>query len=162
MIEATGKTLNLRTMTQKEYRALWRKYEPETGVYTYNEEAVDLKFQRDSEKEDWQRTAGIFTKSDEVIGEITFSHIVFSEKRCDIDLLIATKSHRNKGLGTETVALAKKYAKEEMGMTRIYAEVSSKNIALQRVLQKNGFQHTKTGRGLLKDGGSPMTFVCVL
>ncbi len=162
MIEATGKSISLRTMTQKEYRALWRKYEPETGVYTYDEEAVDLKFQRDSEKEDLQRTAGIFTKSDEVIGELTFSHIVFSEKRCDIDLFIATKSHRNKGFGTEAVTVAKKYAKEELGMTRIYAEVSSKNPAMQRVLQKNGFQHTKTGRNLLKDGGNPMTFVCIL
>ncbi len=162
MIEATGKSIILRTMTQKEYRALWRKYEPENGAYTYNEETVDLRFQRNSEKENWQKSAGIFTKSDEVIGELTFSHIVFSEKRCDIDLFIATKSHRNKGLGTETVAVAKKYAKEELGMTRIYAEVSSKNLPMQRVLQKNGFQHTKTGRGLLKDGGSPMTFVCVL
>ncbi len=162
MIEVTGKSISLRTMTQKEYRALWRKYEPEKGVYNYDEEAVDLNFQKNLEKEDMLKSVGIFTKSDEVVGELCFSHIVFSEKRCDIDLFIATKAHCNKGFGTEAVLLAKKYAKEDLGMTRVYAEVSTKNPAMQRVLQKCGFQHTKTFRSTLADGGNPMIFVCVL
>ncbi len=162
MIELTGKSINLRTMTQKENRALWRKYEPETGVYTYDEEKVDLKFEQDSEREDLKQIAGIFSKSDEVLGQLAFTHIVFSEKRCDLELLIATENHRNKGYGTEAVNLAKRYAKEKLGLTRLYAEVSSKNERMQRVLELCSFQHSRNGKKLLADGGYPMTFVCVL
>ncbi len=162
MIESIGKAVNLRSMNQKENRALWRKYEPESGVYAYDEESVDAKFEKDNEKEDLKQVAGIFSKSDEVIGQLAFTHIVFSEKRCDIELLLATENHRNKGFGTEAVNLAKRYAKDKLGLTRVYAEVSSKNQRMQRVLEKCGFQHSRNGRKLLADGGFPMTFVCVL
>lgn len=158
----TGKMINLRSMNQKENRALWRKYEPETGVFTYDEEVADEKYEKDNEREDLKQVAGIFTKSDEVIGQLAFTHIVFSEKRCDLELLLATESHRNNGFGTEAVNLAKRYAKEKLGLTRVYAEVSSKNQRMQRVLEKCGFQHSRNGRKLLADGGVPMTFVCVL
>lgn len=162
MIELKGKSLNLRTMTIKENRALWRKYEPEAGAYTYDEEKVDLQFEKDCEREDLKQIAGIFSKSDEVIGQLAFTHIIFSEKRCDVELFIATESHRNKGFGTEALSLAKTYAKDKLGVTRIYAEVSSKNERMQRVLEKCDFRHNRTGRRLLADGGLPMTYVCIL
>lgn len=162
MIEISNKNLTLRTMTQKEMRALWRKYIPETGMpeYTYNEETVDSRYAKTVEREEWNPTVGIFTKNDEIVGELTFARIVYSEKRCDLTILLANETYRNKGIGTDAVNLAKTYAKDIMGLTRIYAEVAPRNVRMQAVLKKCKFMHTKNIKDV--DGSELMLYVCVL
>ena len=115
MIEIHGKSLSLRTMTQKEMRALWRKFVPEGDKnFVYNEEVIDKMYALSAEREEWNPTVGIFSKTDEVIGELTLERIVYSELRCDLAIFLANESYRNKGLGTEAIMLAKKYAKEKL------------------------------------------------
>ncbi len=163
MIEISGKNLVLRTMNQKEMRALWRKYEPENGKpYTYDEEKVDLLYERSLEKEEWNPIAGIFLKNDEVIGQVTFARIVYSEKRCELNIFLATENHRGKGYGTEAILLAKKHAREKLGMTRMYADVSKNNVRMQIALAKCGFLHSKTYKGDMPDGSDRLSFVCIL
>ncbi len=164
MIETTNKNIILRTMTQKEHRALWRKFEPENKKlkFTYNEETVDRMYDRCVERDSWNPTVGIFTKNDEIIGELTFGNIVYSEFRCDLSLFIAVENYRNKGLGTEAVILAKRYAKEKMGLKKMYAEASSKDKKMQALLKKCGFQNTKTFKGEASDGGDRMVFFALL
>lgn len=164
MIEIIGKSINLRTMNQKEMRALWRKYEPETGAkkYIYDEQAVDLKFQRAVEREEWNPSVGIFLKNDEIIGELTFIRIVYSENRCELGLFMATAANRGKGFEAEAIKLAMGYAKDKFGLSRIYADVSTKNLILQNALTECGFRHTKTFKGGYSDGGDRMSFVAVL
>jgi len=164
MIEITNKNITLRTMTQKEHRALWRKFEPENKKlkFTYNEETVDRIFEKCVARESWNPTVGIFTKNDEVIGELTFGNIVYSEFRCDLSLFIAVESYRGKGLGTEAVMLAKRCAKDKMGLKKMYCDVSSKDKKMQAVLKKCGFQNTKTFKGEASDGGDRMVFFAIL
>jgi RimJ/RimL family protein N-acetyltransferase len=162
MIEASNKILTLRTMTQKEMRALWRKYIPESGMpeYVYNEEAVDKRYEKTVALDEWNPTVGIFTKNDEIIGELTFARIVYSEKRCDLMILLANETYRNKGYGTEAVNIAKAYAKDKMGLTRIFVEVSPKNKRMQAVLKKCKFMHTRNVKD--QNGRELMLYVCVL
>ncbi len=157
MIEASNKILTLRTMTQKEMRALWRKYIPESGMpeYVYNEEAVDKRYEKTVALDEWNPTVGIFTKNDEIIGELTFARIVYSEKRCDLSILLANETYRNKGYGTEAINLAKAYAKDKLGLTRIYVDVPISNTRMQAVLKKCKFMNTKTFKDV-------MMYVCVL
>ncbi len=157
MIEISNKILTLRTMTQKEMRALWRKYIPEAGYpeYVYNEEAVDKRYDKTVALEEWNPTVGIFTKNDEIIGELTFERIVYSEKRCDLSILLANETYRNKGYGTEAINLAKAYAKDKLGLTRIYVDVPISNTRMQAVLKKCKFMNTKTFKDV-------MMYVCVL
>ncbi len=157
MIEISNKILTLRTMTQKEMRALWRKYIPEAGMpeYVYNEEAIDKRYEKTVSLDEWNPTVGIFTKNDEIIGELTFERIVYSEKRCDLSILLANETYRNKGYGTEAINLAKAYAKDKLGLTRIYVDVPINNLRMQAVLKKCKFMHTKTFKDV-------MMYVCVL
>lgn len=148
MTGTSGKNLVLRAMSQKEMRALWRKYVPapysgETN-YIYNEEKIDARFERSLIQTDRNTVLGVFTKTDEIIGEVTLSQIVFSEKRCDVSLFLANDSYRGKGLGTEALLLAKKAAREQLGLERMYAEVPPTNKAMRALLKKCGFSHTKT------------------
>ena len=163
MVELIGKTITLRDMNQKEMRALWRKYEPiDNPKYSYNEEAVDALFNKLEEKSDAIKMLGIFSISDEVIGALTLLRIVFSEKRCELDLFLATEAHRNKGFGTEAINLIKKYAQKELGLTRIYADVSEKNLRMQALLKKCGFLNCKAFKGGMPDGSNRLSYVCVL
>ena len=150
-IEIKGKNLTLRSMNLKEMRALWRKYSPAEGSgekpYVYDEEAVDKRFEKLEELAEWNPTLGIFTKNDEIVGEITLCRIVFSEQRCDLFIILANDSYRGKGIGTEAIMMAKGYAKEKLGLKRIYSEVPEANIAMQTALKKCGFQHTRTLKG---------------
>lgn len=162
-IEISGKNITLRTMTRKETRALWRKFVPESGAkYVYDEETADKLYEKAVAQADWNPSVGIFTKTDEIIGELTFQRIVYSEKRCDLSVFLANESYRGKGYGSEAVMLAKKYAKETLGLTKIHADVSSNNIRMQKTLKKCGFLHTKTFKGDAPDGGDRMTFFAML
>ena len=163
MIEIRGKNVALRTMTLKEMRALWRKFEPENDIpYVYNEEVIDKMYEQSVEREEWYPTVGIFSKTDEIIGELSFVRIVFSEKRCELSLFLASEGYRNKGYGTEAVMLAKKYAKESLGLTRMYADVSENNLRMQAVLKKCGFQNTKTFKNDMPDGSDRMVYFAIL
>ncbi len=163
MIELNGKNIVLRTMTQKEMRALWRKFVPENNVpYVYDEEKVDALYENSIEREEWNKTVGIFTKTDEIIGELTLGRIVYSEKRCDLIIFLANETYRNKGYGSEAIMLAKAYAKDKLGFKRIYADVSDKNARMCAVLKKCGFQHTKTYKGDFPDGSDRLVYFTLL
>ena len=164
MIEIRGKNITLRTATQKEMRAFWRKYEPENknSVYTYSEEEADRFYSESIEHEDRSKTVGIFTKTDEIIGLLTFERIVYSENRCDILIILANEGCRGKGYGTEAILLAKKYAKEGLALKRIYADVSANNLPMRAVMKKCGFLNTKTFKADMPDGSDRMVFFALL
>lgn len=163
MIELKGKSIILRTMTQKETRALWRKFVPENNApYVYDEETADKLYEQSLEREEWNVSVGIFTKTDEIVGELTLSRIVYSEKRCDLSIFLANESYRNKGYGTEAIILAKRHAKDKLGLKRIYADVSADNARMCAVLKKCGFQHTKTFKGDCPDGSDRLVYFALL
>ena len=155
-IEITGKNLVLRPMTQKEHRALWRKYSPdvtdprERAVYEYDEEKVDALFAAIDEKAEWCPVSGIFTRTDEIIGMVQIPRIVFSEKRGDIYVLLANESYRGKGFGTEAVNLAVDYAHKTLGLARIYADIPETNLRMRRVLEICGFMNSRVTPGYYK------------
>jgi RimJ/RimL family protein N-acetyltransferase len=159
MAELTGKAVALREMNLKEMRAFWRKYESPVGEpkFTYDEERVDLLFEK-LESVTSTKMVGIFTKTGEIIGIANFGRIVLSESRCELTLYFANESAKGKGVDIESVNLAKQYAKSVIGLERIYADVSTKNVNLQNVLKECGFVHLKTFKGGMGDGGDRMSF----
>ena len=166
MVELSSKIITIREMSQKEMRALWRKYVPATNdsskPYVYNEELVDAAFNRIAERMESEPTFGIYTKNNEIVGMAIVERIVVSEKRCEIRLMIANEGYRNKGYGTDALLLLKKFILEHLGINRIYADVSTNNPRMQAVMKKCGFMHTKTFKEAMQDGGNRMVYVCVL
>ena len=150
-------------MTQKEMRALWRKFVPEGEKnFVYDEALIDKLYEQSIEREEWNPTVGIFSKTEEVIGELTFGRIVYSELRCEISLFLASESYRNKGVGTEAILLAKKYAKDNLGLKKMHADVSSNNLRMCAVLKKCGFMHTKTFKSDMPDGSDRLVYFAIL
>lgn len=158
MIEANGKNLTLRTMTKKELRAMLRKIDTSKP---FTDEEADLIYDKMLSQEKRSPTVGIFTKNGEVIGMLIFDSIVFSEYRSDIVINLANKTYCRKGYGTEALMIAKQYAKDILELKKLYAYVSTKDIASQALYKKCGFLHTKTIRDE-KNGGEKMLFVSVM
>lgn len=159
MAELTGKMVTLREMNLKEMRAFWRKYVSPVGetAFNYDEERVDMLFEMLSQQTA-TKMVGLFTKTDEIIGIISFGRIVLSESRCELTLYLANDSFRGKGIEADALVLAKQYAKTELDVTRIYADVSTKNTVLQTAMKESGFLHTKTFKGGMTDGGDRMSY----
>ncbi|MBR0231624.1 MAG: GNAT family N-acetyltransferase [Clostridia bacterium] len=161
-IEITGRNLILRPMTQKEHRALWRKYSPDEtdprgrAAYEYDEEKTDALYAAIGEKADWCPVSGIFTKTDEIIGMVQIPRIVFSEKRGDVYVLLANESYRGKGFGTEALDLLAECAHRKLGLDRLYADIPATNLRMRRVLEKCGFMNSRVTNGYyrLADGDS--------
>lgn len=157
MIEQNGKNVDLRTMTRKEMHALCRKYvsDPVTGEapFVYDEKTVDGIFDRCEERENWFPVVGIFSKSSEIIGFLAFKRVVYSEKRCEIGIALANPEYYGKGLGTESIRLALKAAKEILGLEKVYADAPSKNGKIIHILKKIGFMNIKTYQNYYNFGG---------
>lgn len=144
MVEGiTTKEMTLRLMTEKENRALWRKavYDPALTdrVFTYDEEQVDARFAAESATAEWNPVFGVFTRKGEVIGFVRLPCIVYSEKRCELEVFIANDSYRGKGYGTAAVKAALRLAHEKLSLDRVYATAAAGDTRLMRVLEKAGF-----------------------
>ncbi len=161
MAEIKGKNISLKQMSQKEMRALWRKLVAEYGG-DYNEEKVDERYERSLNENSRYREVGIFTQTGEVIGEVIFAQIVNSEYRCDLEMIFTSKEYTQKGFPAEAVLLAKSYAKDKLGLRRMYYDVSSKNVSLCATLKECGFQHTKTFASDYPDGSDRLTYFAML
>ncbi len=156
-MEIIGKTLELRSMNIREFHALCKKYQPdpvaEEAPYVYLREEADELFERLTARQEWFPVLGIFTKNNEIIGFFTFKRIVFSEKRCEIGIALASDEYKNKGYGTAALSMALKYAKGTLGLTRVYADTSSNNKSMIHLLEKLGFQNIRTRKnGFAKNG----------
>lgn len=161
-IVTSGKSILLRPMTQKEHRALWRKYTPDPASgekFVYDEQKADELFAALEEKSDWCPAAGIFTKTDEIIGMVRLVNVVYSENRADVFFLIASESLRGKGIGTEALRLLIKYARSEYRINRFYASAPLSNKRAAKALEKCGFINSRVAKAACENGDDRLDYV---
>ena len=82
---------------------------------------------------------GIFMLDGTIIGDIGLQNIDWKNRKCDIGVGFSKLEHRNKGYGSEAVALILEYAFYNMGLVRIEASTQDLNISAQKSLEKLGF-----------------------
>lgn len=159
MIEIIGKTVDLRTMTRREMHALYRKYIPDPlmdpNPFVYDGKKVDALFDRDEARESWYPVVGIFTKQSEIIGSLSFKRIVFSEARCELGILLANDSYKDRGYGTEALESALKYARDTLHLTRVYADTAGRNLRMRHILGKLGFNNIRVHENYYDMNGVP-------
>lgn len=146
-IKIAGKNIFLKTPDIKEYRAFKRKYIPDPisdpKPFVYKEEEIDAEYEKLDADSEWNRILGIFTRQGEIIGIMIFKRIVFSEKRSDYEIILANETYRDRGVGTEATILSSVFAKDTLGLTRVYSEVPENNVRMAKMLEKSGFSITK-------------------
>lgn len=74
------------------------------------------------------------------IGENKLKNIDFVHKECTLSIHMQNDKFKGKGYGTIAEQLAIKYAFNEIGLKRVYADTIQKNKRSQHVLEKLGFR----------------------
>ena len=76
----------------------------------------------------------------ELLGTISLTNIDLLNRSAQLNLIIPTERHRNKGIGSEAVFLVLLYAFETLNLNRIQIEIPTYNQIAIAVATKIGFQ----------------------
>ena len=73
------------------------------------------------------------------IGNLRLSNIDMYHRRAYVALIIGSKDHRGRGVGTKAINLVAHYGFEELGLHKLCAGVYASNVASIRAFEKAGF-----------------------
>ncbi len=101
-------------------------------------EAMKQWYQSRNQQADRLDLAIVEKSSGELVGEAVFNHFDGTTPNVNFRILIGANG-RDRGLGTEAVALFIRYGFETLGLHRIELDVYSFNPRAEKVYRKNGF-----------------------
>lgn len=135
-------SITLRFFTREEYHDFFQRYVPDPAMdprpYCYQFTHVDRNYDYDLSRQAWYPTFGIFL-DDLPVGTLSLKRIDKEKHTCEIGLMMADDSCKNKGLGTEAMQLGMAKAVQEYGVEHIMADTMGGNTRMQHVLEKLGF-----------------------
>ena len=133
----------LRPFTREEYHDFYQRYEPDPlmdpNPYRYRCEYVDRCFDFEQTRMDWYPVFGIFDHTDQPVGSLAWKRIDTLYKRCELGIVMADDSCKNRGFGTEAIRQAIEMARERYGLEQMLADTTGSNLRMQHVLEKLGF-----------------------
>lgn len=96
----------------------------------------------------------VISQYDEVpLGFIDIFDFDPKNQRAALGILIQSKTHRNKGFGTESLVLLCKYCFVHLGLHQVYANVADDNSSSKLLFEKAGFECTARKKDWLKING---------
>ena len=145
MIKLTGRNVYLAALEREHCRKLGEDYEydfenpAESLNLGYSVEEAE-KWYDDIQKDSGKHIRlGIFLLNGTIIGDIGLQNVDWKNRKCDIGVGFSKLEHRNKGYGSEAVALLLEHAFNNMGLIRVEASTQDLNISAQKSLEKLGF-----------------------
>lgn len=96
------------------------------------------------------RMAICLKNSFEAIGLIDLFDFDPKNNRAGVGILISNESNRNKGVGSEALALIINYAFEQLQLHQLYANIGSDNEISLQLFTKFGFQKIGTKKDWIK------------
>lgn len=163
-VQLLGERCYLRTFTRSDATALtklladnkqyWSVYEPihHDSYYTIAAQRQKIAESNQLMARKREYTFGMFV-GNHLVGHIALYAIKRKPYLSGFIGYAIDENYKGKGICTEAVALISKFAIQKVGLNRVEAYVSPKNIASMRVLQKNAFCHEGTMRQLLYING---------
>lgn len=144
-VTLTGKTIRLRPMTKADLPLKVQWYnDPEIRKTLILDEILELEktiqWFESVEKSDSRLDLIIETESAEPIGQISLVNINYYHKIAEIVLVIGNPSYWGKGVMFEAESLLIRWAFEQLGMEKIWAQTRPENIASLITMKKLGFQ----------------------
>lgn len=137
-------SIELRPFTREEYHDFYRCYQPDPlmdpNPYHYSHEHVDRCFDYDLSRKDWYPVFGIFDDVGCPVGTLALKRIDTLYKRCELGVMLANDSVKNRGYGTAAIKQAIDMAQNVYGLEHILADTMGQNLRMQHVLEKLGFR----------------------
>ncbi len=108
-------------------------------VFHYDSESVDS-YYKSKISDPNRRVFGVFLYS-EVVGEIQLKKINYQKQTATLSIILANDKYKNLGIGTQAERLILGFAKISLGLSKIFADTTSRNLPSKRVLEKVGFKY---------------------
>ena len=83
-------------------------------------------------------------KNQKHVGNIKIGNINWIHRYCDIGLIIGEKDYWGKGIATEAILLATRYAFEVLNLRKVYAGIYEPNIGSLKAFIKAGYNQIST------------------
>ena len=135
--------IELRTFTEKEYHAFFRRYQPDPMMdpspFRYNQEQISRSYayNHGGFRENYEHL-GIFLNH-EPVGSFQLKRIDRQKKQCEFGIILRDDSVKNKGIGTEAIRQGMKIAKDRYGIQTFIGDTMGRNKRMMRVFEKLGF-----------------------
>ena len=97
---------------------------------------------------------GIFL-DDIPVGSFQLKRMDPDKKSCEFGIILQNDRWKNQGIGTEAVRIGLNIARKEYHMRVVYGDTMGRNVRMQRVFEKLGFELIETVRDAydLPEGG---------
>ncbi|HEU4480279.1 MAG TPA: GNAT family N-acetyltransferase [Actinomycetota bacterium] len=124
-------------------RAFLEPFEPrrQESFYTLDTQRRQIDLAQQQWDEDLGFAFGVFGPRDGLIGRVALSNVVRGAWQNATLGYFVVESECGRGIATEAVGLAVRFAFADAALHRVQAGVMPRNRASARVLEKNGFRH---------------------
>ena len=144
-------------MTRERFHELFRgfQYDPDLFADMTIYEKV-----KDKPYDEWETDAHFIRRTgdpsrltlavmlgDSVIGEVMLKNINKAERSCEMGIHLINDTVKGKGYGTEAERAAIEFAKDELNVTRVFADCILKNKRSMHILEKIGFRFLREENG---------------
>jgi len=148
MLKLEGKTILLRALEPEDLSFLYElENNPDlwevSGTVTPYSQYVLKQYLENAHRDIYevkQLRLAIGAKTGKVVGLIDLFDFDPKNRRVGLGLVIAGQEDRNKGIGSEAVALICQYAFSVLGVHQLYANVLEDNSASIHLFEKMGFE----------------------
>lgn len=140
--------IELRTFTEEEYHAFFRRYKADplmdTSPFRYNREQVSRSYvYNHGGYRDHYVHLGIFLENDPV-GSFQLKRMDPEKKQCEFGIILRDDSVKNQGIGTEAIRRGMEIARDRYQMKTIIGDTMGRNTRMMRVFEKLGFKLSET------------------
>ena len=135
--------IELRTFTEGEYHAFFRRYQPDpmmdSSPFRYNREQISRSYvyNHGGYRENYVHL-GIF-ENNEPVGSFQLKRMDPEKSRCEFGIILRDDRVKNRGVGTEAIRQGMKLAKEKYGIQTIIGDTMGRNTRMMHVFEKLGF-----------------------
>lgn len=157
--------IELRTFTEEEYHAFFRRYQPDPMMdpspFRYNREQISRSYayNHGGYRENYVHL-GIFL-DDEPVGSFQLKRMDPEKKQCEFGIILRDDSVKNKGIGTEAIRAGLQIARDRYGMETVIGDTMGRNPRMIHVFEKMDFVLIETVPGAfeLPDGSREDRYV---
>ena len=136
--------IELRTFTEEEYHAFFRKYQPDPMMdpspFRYNREQITRSYvyNHGGYRKDYVHL-GVFLEN-EPVGSLQLKRMDRVKKQCEFGIILRDDQVKNRGIGSEAIRCAMALARDRYHMQFIIGDTMGRNKRMMHIFDKLGFR----------------------
>ncbi len=142
--------ISLTPFTEEQYHAFFRRYVPDPLMtsqpfrYSYEQISASYRYNYGGFQKGYAHY-GIFLDG-QPVGSFQLKRMDPEKGSCEFGIILQSDGYKNRGIGTEAIRIGLAIARERFGMRTVWGDTMGRNLRMQRVFDKLGFELMETVR----------------